>query len=130
MLALLIALTQSAHAAPPDGSYRQTCRLIIARPGNLTAWCQTSQGDWMRSLMLDWERCPADIANLNGVLTCDIPPLDGSYQRTCVEILRRGADLDATCQHIDGRWSRSRLINATLCVGDIANIDGVLTCMP
>ncbi|MFT5680867.1 MAG: hypothetical protein ACI8RZ_001773 [Myxococcota bacterium] len=125
---LLAALSQPAQAAPLTESFRQTCRLISARPGRLTALCLTSHGAWVRSALWDWRDCPGDVANREGLLRCEVSIPGGSYQETCVEVVHSGMDLEATCERMDGNWTRSWLPAIDQCAGDIANIDGVLRC--
>jgi hypothetical protein len=52
----------------------------------------------------------------------------GSYLRSCTGVRVEGDALIAHCRRIDGLMQRSVLGGVYRCVGDIANIDGVLRC--
>ncbi len=52
----------------------------------------------------------------------------GDYAQTCRSIHMDGDRLVAECQKRDGGWRRSSLEDAYRCRGEIANIDGTLTC--
>lgn len=56
-----------------------------------------------------------------------IPP--GSYQRTCGDFHTTGTTLTATCRRRFGGTNFTTLRNYHLCRGDIANVDGRLTCV-
>jgi hypothetical protein len=52
----------------------------------------------------------------------------GSYAQTCRDItLPGGGHLSASCEDTKGLYQTSDIL-ASACQGDIANIDGVLTC--
>jgi hypothetical protein len=153
MLSLLLlgVLTQASEAAHPvpRGSYSQTCRQITVRPNRLQAVCGTVDGNYRYASLPGWRSCSGEIVNRNGHLVCEsyrytptqaytyapnkvythTPYLSGSYQMTCTDIMRTGPSLTATCQTRDGYWVQSRLPRASDCRGEIANIDGYLTCM-
>ena len=104
------------------GSYTQTSTNIDFDQGSngggtLTADCKAMNGSSHQSALI------YDVANMNGVLTA-MP--GGSYQLTARNIhMENGSDgvyLVAECKKINGSWVESKLS-----LGDIANIDGVLT---
>jgi hypothetical protein len=52
----------------------------------------------------------------------------GSYAQTCRDVTAEPARLYATCQARDGHWVTTSLASWRACRGDIANIDGRLSC--
>jgi hypothetical protein len=52
----------------------------------------------------------------------------GSYQQSCRDISIEGGVLTGTCRTQSGRWARAALGDVNRCAGDIANLDGSLTC--
>ena len=54
------------------------------------------------------------------------PP--GSYQQSCHEISIQGGVLTGLCKTRNGRWQRAALGDVNQCAGDIANLNGALTC--
>lgn len=105
------------------GSYEKTSSDVQftqneSGSGTLTANCTKIDGSTEESTLF------YDVANMNGELTA-LP--GGSYQRTSRNIrLENGDDggvyLVAECEKINGDWVESKLA-----LGDIANMDGVLT---
>src|SRR5579884_422662 len=56
---------------PPPGSYTQSCQNIsVDASGNLVALCETVNGSWVQTILPNFSQCTADIANINGQLTC------------------------------------------------------------
>jgi hypothetical protein len=51
----------------------------------------------------------------------------GSYLNTCTNVGMHGDRLIADCRRSDGAW-RSTLLDTDGCVGDIANLNGRLSC--
>lgn len=104
------------------GSYTETSSDInfdqsSSGGGTLSADCKTMSGSSNKSTLI------YDVANMNGVLTA-MP--GGSYQLTSRNVRMENGDggvyLVAECEKIDGSWVESKLA-----LGDIANMDGVLT---
>ena len=60
-------------------------------------------------------------------VTSSLSPPSGSYLQTSKNVTFDGRTLSANCQRIDGTFAFSTL-DVTTCAGDIANINGVLTC--
>jgi len=136
-----------AAAPVPAGSYRQTCRNIDVGPYRIRADCGTMSGGHRHTVMRGWRQCQGEIVNRNGHLVCEAPARPGmayvydpdalstarapggSYAQTCVNITQSGDMLEASCRTRDGSWRSSMLPRAQHCQGDIANIDGILTCM-
>ncbi|WP_437757914.1 CVNH domain-containing protein [Sorangium sp. So ce1389] len=54
----------------PRGSYRKTCKDIRTERGTLYARCKDRRGNYHRTRMIDYRRCPGDIENDNGHLRC------------------------------------------------------------
>jgi len=52
----------------------------------------------------------------------------GSYLRTCPEANGYHGRLTAVCRRRDGSFRQSSLADVGRCVGDIANVDGILRC--
>ena len=57
------------------------------------------------------------------------PIPQGSYRATCQDVRAGSNTLTATCQTRRGVWSFTTLGDYRDCQGDIANVDGRLTCM-
>ena len=55
-------------------------------------------------------------------------PPGGSYLNSCTDVRVSGDRIVAECGRINGTWDRTVLRDFDRCVGDIANIDGRLTC--
>lgn len=52
----------------------------------------------------------------------------GSYLQSCADVRVLGDRIVAECGRTDGTWGRTALRDFDSCVGDIANINGRLTC--
>ncbi len=118
----------------PPGSYQQTCTDISVSGTTLTAYCaRISDTDMMyRSDLADINLCRGDISNNDGRLTCKKPTNipRGSYMQTCENISVSETTLTAYCAtKSDSRMThRTQLSEIDLCLGDISNNDGYLTC--
>jgi hypothetical protein len=141
MAALLVMLNLAAAPAsaagqPPFGSYLLSCRdvrvqnLLGGSGANIVASCRTADGRYVTSMLpVD---CDGDIANVNGQLRCNAstpanqPPY-GSYQQSCYGAYMTGPILHANCHDMSGRPQQTTL-NVLNCKGDIANINGQLSC--
>jgi len=119
-----------AWARPlPPGSYQATCSDARLEHGGLTATCRTMDQQLRVSSLRSVASCVDDIANIDGQLACNrrgVP--GGSYRQTCVGAAMQGDTLSARCRTIDGRWVDTWLRAVRECVGDIANLDGTLSC--
>ena len=125
----------SGNGQLPGGSWNQSCRNANMRKGWLYADCRRIDGGW-RSSSIDAQRCGrGGVANDNGNLVCEgsgggggkLP--GGSWQQSCRDY-RAGNDgvLTATCQRMDGGWSKT-WINYTRCPNRrVANDNGNLVC--
>jgi hypothetical protein len=136
--ALLLVMAALA-AAPawaakmPNGSYRQTCSNIKVKDASskkpwLVADCRDYKGRY-RSTRLRYKQCRADIANINGQLSCwsgGTPP-HGSWSQSCRDGYVQNGVLYADCQRRNGNWWRAS-ITVNHCRRGIANIDGQLRC--
>jgi hypothetical protein len=61
----------SVGSAPvPAGSYRQSCKDIVATSSSLTALCKNRKGVYKRDSLQNAGSCRKDIANVNGSLRC------------------------------------------------------------
>ena len=116
----------------PRGSYSQTCRDIAVRGDQLSAECDTGNGDWRRTSLDHYDDCSGEIVNDGGQLECthrggrQVPR--GSYSQTCRNIYVRGDKLRANCQTGDGGWRWSQLDDWDDCRGGIVNLNGQLVC--
>lgn len=140
MLGMLIQPSEAAHPVP-QGSYIQTCQRVTVRPHRMQALCGTIDGGYRYTTLPGWRSCSGEIVNRNGHLVCEAirytpsqvytytPQPSGSYLHTCTDIMLTGPGLTATCQTRSGHWVQSRLPRFSDCRGDIANINGFLTCM-
>jgi hypothetical protein len=52
----------------------------------------------------------------------------GSYAATCTGVTIVGTTLQAACRRIDGQVQQTFLVDVDQCVGDIGNLNGILTC--
>lgn len=119
----------------PPGSYQRTCNRLQFDRGILSAVCRTQNGEW-RATSLNVSTCQpgADIANINGRLTCPPRaarrPPPGSYMRTCRNIhVGPIGTLRAECRTMNGAWVAAALPPDACRPGrDIANINGRLVC--
>jgi hypothetical protein len=116
----------------PGGSYAQTCRDIRTRGDDLTAMCQTMNGQWTASTLDHYDRCSGEIVNDDGQLQCTrrggrLVPV-GSYSQSCRNVYVRGDVLRAQCQDRDGNWRWSQLDDWDDCRRGIVNDDGRLRC--
>jgi hypothetical protein len=116
----------------PRGSYTQTCREVRTRGNDLTAVCQTMNGQWVGSTLNEYNRCAGEIVNDDGRLECTrrggrlVPA--GSYSQTCRNVYVRGDVLRAQCQARNGGWLWSQLDDWDDCRRGIQNDDGRLRC--
>ncbi|MFT4977912.1 MAG: hypothetical protein ACI8S6_003819 [Myxococcota bacterium] len=62
--------TLTCEVALPGGSYQRTCTDIVLHGDALEASCETIRGDWLRTWLPQATSCHADLANLDGILTC------------------------------------------------------------
>jgi len=120
----------SRGAAPPRGSYSGSCRDIWFASDTLHAGCADRAHGWSATSLGEISQCRGDIANMNGQLHCDkgAPAPPGSYRQSCRDIVHVDGTLRASCQDRNGAWIASTLNDPYRCVGDIANMDGVLRC--
>lgn len=125
-LSPLFAPRSSGAATPPSGSYTLTCNSISADGTVLTATCATGTGIW-KTTQLKYANCQGDVWNAYGHLVCVNGEPVGSYEITCQSIAFGGTWLTASCRTIAGSWVGTR-IDVPSCTGDIANMNGVLTC--
>lgn len=122
----------NAQKLVPNGSYKDTCRMIQVIGGTLIAQCQKKDGTW-RNSTLRYETCEGDIRNENGELKCKqkakpVKPLPkGSYKSTCKDIRVDGDYLRAKCEKRNGGWNNTK-IKYKKCSGDIWNDNGELRC--
>jgi hypothetical protein len=119
-------------AAPPPGSYAQTCRAVHVDGNTLSGECRTRNGGFINSSLPAYTTCRGDISNFNGLLTCtmgDAAAPAGSYRDTCGQINFTGGTLHATCLTFNG-GTRSNVLDVATCRGSLANIDGFLSCEP
>ena len=129
---LACANAESAAPSQPTGSYTDTCRDIRMKGNTLHAICKSADGHEAPASLHDANRCSDGVANLNGILSCDVsdvlPP--GSYISTCKDVHMKGTTLYASCNNGKDRWLNAELHEAHKCTGDIANQNGALRCTP
>lgn len=116
--------------SPPNGSYRDSCRDVTVRRGEISAQCRDNRGNWTwTSASAD---CRGEMSNQNGRLVClssggrpgSLPR--GSYLESCRDASVRGRELTAQCRDSRGRWNWTSA-NAD-CRGDMTNQNGRLVC--
>ena len=123
----------AAQTLPP-GSYKQSCANPSVSGTTLGATCASGEGSQIYSELHNIDQCLGDIANYNGVLTCqkDMAAVPGSYLESCINIaatpVGSSATLHALCKRRDGAWSKTSLPHYDDCRGDIANDHGQLIC--
>ena len=80
--------SQTAAPAQPAGSYTESCENIHMKGTTLHAVCKNLDGREMPTSLKDANRCTDGVANVNGILNCEVtgvlPP--GSYITTCKDI--------------------------------------------
>lgn len=138
-------LTCNKNAAPPQGTYLQTCRDVRMGSNTLWARCETRSGQGVDTSLNNVSQCGSDIVNIDGQLRCggDDRGSDrdrdgdrdwrgggprGSYSQTCRDVRVQGDRLRARCETSDGRWIDTTLDDLDRCVGDIVNDEGHLEC--
>lgn len=121
----------TAANQPPSGSYQQSCNAIYMTGQVLHATCRRRDGQlWQTTL--NAANCTADIANIDGQLSCmgngnfNQPP-SGTYQQSCNGAFMNGTILVARCRDMNGQMVSTQL-NVQGCGQDIANINGNLSC--
>ena len=122
----------------PTGSYLASCTsATLMRTGNgVTLFAQCSDGiAYQPTTSLLYSSCLNDPVNVLGSLSCDIdggsgPSPPGSYRASCIIPELSGTTLGAVCRNASGSWGPGGIISdVTQCTRDIANVDGVLTCV-
>jgi len=116
----------------PRGTYTETCRDIRVSGDRLFARCETFEGRWVGTELVDYDRCVGGIVNDDGRLECTRPGgrvvPRGNYTESCTRIYVRGDTLRALCQTENGRWVWSQLNEWDDCRGGIWNENGQLRC--
>jgi hypothetical protein len=116
----------------PRGSYTESCHDITMKGNTLHAICKSVDGREAPATLRDANRCVQGVANINGVLNCEVsdvlPP--GSYISTCKDVRMQGSTLMASCDNGKGRSVAAELRYAHKCTGDILNENGKLKCTP
>lgn len=116
----------------PTGSYTDSCKNIQMKGATLHAVCKSLDGREMPTSLKDANRCAEGVANINGILNCEVsgvlPP--GSYITTCKEVRLQGSTLSASCNDGKDHWRSTSMRDANKCSGDIANQNGTLRCVP
>jgi hypothetical protein len=123
---------KAAPPSQPTGSYTDSCKSIQMKGTTLHAVCKSLDGREMPTALKDANRCAEGVANINGILNCEVsgvlPP--GSYITTCKEVRLQGTTLSASCNDGKDHWRSTSMRDANKCSGDIANQNGTLRCVP
>jgi hypothetical protein len=129
-LFVMVWTTAPSVQADPTGSYQQTCIDIGVSGTTLAAQCRTRASQYVQTTLANYHQCIGDISNNNGQLQCnkDATPPTGSYSESCTNIFINNGVLSASCKTINGGIVNAQLGNLPACLGDIANINGNLTC--
>ena len=129
------------QAGLPNGSYTQTCQEIRVHGDDLEARCQTTDGNWHKTKLDDFQKCRGDVSNENGTLRCVAgayspgyqgaypAPGGASYTQTCKDIKSHGDHLEARCKTVNGDWVHTSLDDYRKCHGQIINDNGNLRCV-
>ena len=129
-LGLAILAGATAASAAPRGSYLSTCSNVSQSGTMLSARCEVSPGIYASRTQLDLSRCSGnDISNIRGKLRCSGSIPGGSYASSCGDNRVLDGILSSTCADRYGKRFRTRIAIASCRRGDIANIDGQLTCV-
>jgi hypothetical protein len=112
----------------PNGSYRQSCKDIVATPTVLTARCKNIQGRLESTSLANPGQCVDGIDNINGKLQCQIAIPNGSYRQSCKDVVATSSSLMARCKDRRGNFRQTTLQNPAECRKDISNDDGNLRC--
>jgi len=124
--------SEAAAPSQPRGSYTDSCKNIQMKGTTLRAVCKSLDGREMPTSLKDANRCSEGVANINGILNCEVsgvlPP--GSYIATCKDVRLQGTTLTASCNDGKDHWLDASLRAANKCNGDIANQNGALRCIP
>ncbi len=128
--ALVMGFGSALAAAPPAGSYRDSCNGVRASGGVLRAHCERRQGRRVWARLESYSTCVGDISNDNGELIClrrrDVP--DGSWSESCRNPhLAAPGVFGADCRSLRGGRIASQ-IPLTACPGGLMNAAGHLTC--
>lgn len=137
-------LGTAAHAAnPPRGTYLETCRNVNVDGARLNAECLRTSGKYRKTWMDGYRYCAGNIANEDGVLVCQGGRLTeeeaggpggrgampaGPWRETCRDAVLEASILRAICQDRKKAW-RTTFLDMRTCNGDVANVDGQLTCL-
>jgi hypothetical protein len=124
--------SEAGAPSQPRGSYTDSCRNIQMKGTTLRAVCKSLDGRELPTSLKEANRCSEGVANINGILNCEVsdvlPP--GSYIATCKDVRLRGTTLLASCNDGKDHWLNASMRDANKCVGDIANQNGALRCIP
>lgn len=130
LVAATLAFGATAALAVPRGSYLRSCSNVTQSGPILRARCEVSPGIYNPPSQLDVSRCSGnDIANIRGQLRCAGSIPGGSYFSGCRDHRVLDGVLSSTCTGRHGSRHRTRIAIASCRGGDIANIDGRLTCV-
>jgi CVNH domain len=126
------AAGEGSKPSLPRGSYTESCRDIKMKGHTLHAICKSADGRETPATLRDANRCAQGVANVNGVLNCEVsdvlPP--GSYISTCKDVRMQGTTLMASCDNGKSGSVAAELRDAHKCTGDILNDNGKLKCTP
>jgi hypothetical protein len=129
LLSIPLFASLAAAADAPGGSYRQTCRNIVAGHNSVGAICKTEVWGEVNAF-IDLKSCEpgfTGLTNRNGDLVCEGPYPPGSYVRSCRDSLVMNKTLSAVCEDKRGGWHHTSIPLAGCRVG-FTNSDGRLLC--
>ena len=127
--AVFVLAPATAEAAPPQGSYLQTCSSVTQSGSIVTASCRNSSGLTYRT-SIDNNSCirlGEPIANIGGSLRCALV-VYGTYAKSCYGYIAVNGVLTSDCKPPSGALVRSRISVLSCGRENIANINGQLTC--
>jgi hypothetical protein len=115
--------------SPPPGSYNQTCKNTTVQGADLHSSCRERGGGYKSTSLASFALCIGDIKNDDGSLRCSKGEglVEGSYKSSCRGSAMDNTVLRSSCKEINGPYVASQL-DVTGCRGDIANVNGALTC--
>jgi hypothetical protein len=135
MICFLLVGVSVANAGTE--SFRQSCNVRSESRDRVQADCLDMRGRYHHNDAA--KGCRGDLANIDGQISCvtdssgrpgrgDTPQLPaGSYLQTCNGCYADQSTLSCRCEDTHGSF-HSTSLNYQYCRGDIANIDGNLSC--
>jgi hypothetical protein len=115
----------------PRGTYSNSCSRVHVENETLFGECRKIGGGTRSASLQDVKSCiGADISNVDGYLSCDKgdgPAPDGSYRKTCRDLVMNQGVLSALCLNYSRKFIVASL-DIRNCQQPVENHNGQLTC--